>query len=92
MRLFNRIRGPRLGTKLALLGFALLIIPFFSYRQLVQMEQLLIQIQSQALLANARNISTLFNGRDDLFDELPVTADQFESLFAHAIANPVRLD
>lgn len=92
MRIFDRIRGPRLGTKLALLGIALMVVPFFSYRQLVQMEQLLIQIQSQALLLNARNISTLFNGRDDLFNELPVTAEQFEPLFAHPLPSTIRLD
>ncbi len=92
MKLKGSIRGPRLGTKLALLGLALLIIPGFSYRQLVQMEQLLIQIQSQALILNARNISTLFNGRDDLFNDLPVTLEQFEPLYAHPLQNPVRLD
>lgn len=92
MKLNGAIRGPRLGTKLALLGLALLIIPGFSYRQLVQMEQLLIQIQSQALLLNARNISTLFNGRDDLFNDLPVTLEQFEPLFAHPLESPIRLD
>ena len=92
MKLNGAIRGPRLGTKLALLGLALLVIPGFSYRQLVQMEQLLIQIQSQALLLNARNISTLFNGRDDLFNDLPVTLEQFEPLFAHPLENTIRLD
>ncbi len=92
MNLLERIRGPRLGTKIALLGLALLIIPFFSYRQLVQMEQLLILIQSQALQLQAQNISTLFNGRDDLFDDLPVTLEQFEPLYAHALQAPVRLD
>lgn len=92
MKILNRIRGPRLSTKLAVLALALLIVPFFSYRQLVQMEQLLVQIQSQALLLLARNISTLFNGRDDLFDDLPVTAEQFEPLYAHAIDATVRLD
>lgn len=85
-------RGPRLGTKLALLGFALLIIPWFSYRQLVQMEQLLVEIQSRAILLSARNISTLFNGRDDLFNDLPVSADQFEPLYANTLDNVVRLD
>ena len=92
MRIFDRIRGPRLGTKLALLGIALMVVPFFSYRQLVQMEQLLITIQSQALLLNARNISTLFNGREDLFDELPVTAEQFEPLYAHPLEATIRMD
>ena len=92
MKLRNRIHGPRLGTKLALLGLALLVIPWFSYQQLAQMEQLLIRIQSQALLLNARGVSTLLNGREDLFNELPVSLEQFEPLFAHPLQNPIRLD
>ena len=65
-------RGPRLGTKLALMGLALLVVPWFSYLQLVEMERLLIQGQSQAQLLTAEGISTLFNGREDLFNDLPV--------------------
>lgn len=92
MRLFRRIRGPRLGTKIMLLGLTLLIVPWFSYRQLVEMERLLIQGQSNALLLTAEGISTLFNGREDLFNDLPVTIEDFESLYAHPLQNPVRLD
>ena len=92
MRLFSRIRGPRLGTKIMLLGLTLLIVPWFSYRQLVEMERLLIQGQSNALLLTAEGISTLFNGREDLFDDLPITIEDFESLYAHPLQNPVRLD
>ena len=92
MKFRSHIRGPRLGTKLAMLGLALLVIPWFSYRQLAEMEQLLIQIQSQALLLNAKGISTLFNGREDLFNELPLSLDQFEPLFAHPLPDPIRLD
>ncbi len=92
MRLFRRIRGPRLGTKIMLLGLTLLIVPWFSYRQLVEMERLLIQGQSNALLLTAEGISTLFNGREDLFNDLPVTVEDFESLYAHPLQNPVRLD
>jgi len=92
MRLFRRIRGPRLGTKIMLLGLTLLIVPWFSYRQLVEMERLLIQGQSNALLLTAEGISTLFNGREDLFNDLPVTIEDFESLYAHPLQSPVRLD
>ena len=92
MKLFTSLRGPRLGTKLALLGLALLIVPWFSYRQLVEMEQLLIQGQSQAQLLTAEGISTLFNGRQDLFNDLPVDIEDFEPLFAHQLTNPIRLD
>ena len=92
MKFRHRIAGPRLGTKLAVLGLALLIVPWFSYRQLVEMERLLIQGQSQAQLLTAEGISTLFNGREDLFDDLPITLEDFESLFAHSLQNSIRLD
>jgi dedicated sortase system histidine kinase len=92
VRFFKSIRGPRLGTKLMLLGLTLLIVPLFGYRQLVEMERLLIQGQSHAQLLTAEGISTLFNGRDDLFNDLPVTIEDFESLYAHPLQNPVRLD
>ena len=92
MKLFRRIRGPRLGTKIMLLGLTLLVVPWFSYRQLVEMERLLIQGQSNAQLLTAEGISTLFNGREDLFNDLPVTIEDFESLYAHPLQNPVRLD
>ena len=92
MNLFRGIRGPRLGTKLMLLGLTLLIVPWFSYRQLVEMERLLIQGQSHAQLLTAEGISTLFNGREDLFNDLPVTIEDFESLYAHPLQNPVRMD
>ena len=75
-----------------LLGLTLLIVPWFSYRQLVEMERLLIQGQSNALLLTAEGISTLFNGREDLFNDLPVTIEDFESLYAHPLQSPVRLD
>ncbi len=92
MKLLPRLRGPRLSTKLVLLGLALLVIPSFSYRQLAQMESLLVQIQSQALLLNAEGISTLFNGREDLFNDLPLNTEQFEPLFAHPLPGNIRLD
>ena len=92
MKLASRIRGPRLGTKLLLLGLTLLIVPWFSYRQLVEMERLLVQGQSHAQLLMAEGISTLFNGREDLFNDLPVTIEDYETLFAHPLQNNVRLD
>lgn len=92
MKLLRRIRGPRLGTKLILLGLTLLIVPWFSYRQVVEMERLLIQGQSHAQLLMAEGISTLFNGREDLFNDLPVTIEDYESLFANPLQNNVRLD
>ena len=92
MKLLRRIRGPRLGTKLILLGLTLLVVPWFSYRQLVEMERLLVQGQSHAQLLMAEGISTLFNGREDLFNDLPVTIEDYETLFAQPLPNNVRLD
>ena len=92
MRLLRKIRGPGLGTKLALMGLALLLIPLFSYRQLVEMERLLFQSQSRAQLLTAQGISTLFNGREDLFEELPLDIDDFEPLYAQPINSPINLD
>lgn len=92
MKLFNRIRGPRLSTKLALWGLMLLVVPWLSYRQLVGIEQLLIQGQSQAQLLTAEGISTLFNGRDDLFNDLPVSLDDYETLYVRPLSTPVRID
>lgn len=91
MKLLSR-RGPRLGTKLMMLGAALLIVPWFSFRQLVQMESFLIQGQSQAQLLTAEGISTLLNGRDDLFNDLPISLDGYEALYAHPLPAPVRID
>ena len=92
MRVLRKIRGPGLGTKLVLMGLALLLIPLFSYRQLVEMERLLFQSQSRAQLLTAQGISTLFNGREDLFEELPLDIDDFEPLYAQPINSPINLD
>ena len=56
-----------------LLGFSLLVIPWLSYLQLIEMERLLIQSRENVQLLLARGISTLFNGRDDLFNDLPLS-------------------
>ena len=87
-----KIRGPRLGTKLAMMGLTLLVIPWFSYLQLVEMERLLIQGQSQAQLLTAEGISTLFNGREDLFNDLPINVEDFEPLYALPLQSTIRLD
>ena len=92
MKIGNRIRGPRLGTKLMLWGLVLLIVPWISYRQLIGMERLLIQGQSQAQLLTAEGISTLFNGREDLFNDLPIRIEDYESLYARPLQNPIRID
>ena len=74
------------------MGLALLVVPWFSYQQLVEMERLLVQGQSQAQLLTAEGISTLFNGRDDLFNDLPLNLEDFEPLYAQPLTGNIRLD
>ncbi|MEJ2130853.1 MAG: ATP-binding protein, partial [Gammaproteobacteria bacterium] len=51
-----------------------------------------IEGQSQAQLLTAEGISTLFNGREDLFTDLPVDLADYEALYAHPLEDPVRID
>ncbi len=92
MKIGSRFRGPRLRTKLLLLALGVLALPYLSYLQLAEMERLLIQGQSHAQLLTAGGISTLFNARADLFNDLPVSLEDYEPLFAHPIESRVRLD
>ena len=93
MKLFKRIRGPRLSTKLILLGLLLLIVPtWLSYRQLIDMERILIQAQSQTQLKTAQGIATLFNQGDDLFNDLPVSLEDYEALYARPLQSAIRID
>ena len=87
------IRGPRLGTKLLILmSFALVIIPWFSYLYLSEMEDFLVDSQANAQLLTAEGISTLLNGRSDLFYELPLSPEGYEQLYAHPLQKPIRID
>jgi len=87
------VNGPRLGTKLfILMSLALLVIPWFSYRYLSEMEAFLVESQSHAQLLTAEGISTLLNGRKDLFYDLPISPEGYQNLQAHPLENPIRID
>ena len=87
------LRGPRLGTKLLILmSFALVVIPWFSYLYLQEMEDFLVDSQANAQMLTAEGISTLLNGRSDLFNELPLSPEGYEQLYAHPLTNPIRID
>ena len=89
----NRIRGPRLATKLfILMSLALVVLPWFSYLYLQEMEDFLVDSQANAQLLTAEGISTLLNGRSDLFNELPLSPEGYEQLYAHPLTTPVRID
>ena len=85
--------GPRIGTKLIILmSMALTVIPWFSYLYLSEMEAFLVESQSQAQMLTAEGISTLLNGRKDLFYDLPLSPEGYEQLYAHALEKPIRID
>ena len=87
------VRGPSLGTKLLILmSFALVVIPWFSYLYLSEMEDFLVDSQANAQLLTAEGISTLLNGRSDLFYELPLSPEGYEQLYAHPLQKPIRID
>lgn len=89
----QKFRGPRLGTKLLILmSFALVVIPWFSYLYLKEMENFLIDSQANAQLLTAEGISTLLNGRTDLFYELPISPEGYQQLYVHPLNAPMRLD
>ena len=86
-------RGPRLGTKLFILtSFLLVVIPWFSYLYLAEMEDVLLESQRNAQLLTTRGVATLLNGRNDLFDELPINPDGYEQLYAYPLEQPIRID
>ena len=43
-------------------------------------------------LLTARGVATLLNGRNDLFDELPINPDGYEQLYAYPLEQPIRID
>ena len=90
---YPTFRGPRLGTKLLILmSAALVVIPWFSYLYLSEMEDFLVDSQTNAQMLTAEGISTLFNGRSDLFNELPLTPEGYEQLYAHPLESPILID
>ena len=74
------------------MSLALVVIPWFSYQYLREMEDFLVDSQANAQLLTAEGISTMLNGRSDLFDDLPLSPQGYEQLFAHPLENPIRID
>ena len=85
-------RGPGLVLKLFLLSTGLLIIPWFSLRQLLEMESLMAQAQARTQLLTARGIATLLNGREDLFDDFPVAVEDFAVLYVLPLPATMQVD
>lgn len=92
MKVRSRFRGPKLRTKLLLFGLILLVVPWLSYLQLLNMEQLLVQSKKNSQLLVASSVATLFNNREDLLGELPAEIDESNFILAHPIEGTILLD
>ena len=87
-----RRHGPRLGTKLMLLGVPLaLLVPWVAFLMLDEMERLSVQMQSNQQRLIAESIAISFGGNDDLFADLPVDIGIPPDDGASARTNPTLL-
>ena len=62
------------------MSLILVVIPWLSYLYLSEMEDFLVDSQANAQLLTAEGISTLLNGRPDLFYDLPLTPEGYEAI------------
>ena len=92
MKLFGKVRGLRLATKLALVGPVLVLAPLFVLVQQVDLETVFVETQAQSMLRAAQGVSVIFNGREDLFENLAIDSEDYEPIYATPLVRPVRLD
>ena len=93
MKLVELIERPRLAAQLlTVLAVLVLVTPTLGYYFLQRMVDLLVDGQANAQLLTAEGISTLLNGRPDLFYELPISPEGYEQLYAHPLEHPIRID
>ena len=85
-------RGPRLGTKLLLLGLPLaLLVPWLALLLLDELERLSVRMQANQQRLIAESIAISFNGREDWFTDLPVDAgESSQTLVARPIEGAIR--
>ena len=87
-----RFRGPRLGTKLILMGLVLLSIPWLGYRYLLETKNFLLEGQAQAQLLTAKGIAITLQSNDKLFNDLPLNIEDYETLTSYPLDYPIRID
>lgn len=85
-------RGPRLGTKLLLLGLPLaLLVPWLALLLLDELERLSVRMQANQQRLIAESIAISFNGREDWFTDLPVDAgESTQTLVARPLEGAIR--
>ena len=88
----SRLRGPRLGTKLILIGLVLLSIPWLGYRYLLETKNFLLEGQAQAQLLTAKGIAITLQSNDKLFNDLPLNIKDYETLTSYPLDYPIRID
>ena len=92
MKLFGKVRGLRLATKLALVGPVLILAPLYALIQQLDLESVFVEAQAQSMLRTAQGMSTIFNGREDLFENLALNTEDYEPIYAQPLVRPIRLD
>lgn len=85
-------KGPRLGTKLLLLGLVLLLIPYLGTQSLRAMRNFLYDGQAQAQLLTAQGIATVLRNRPQLFNDLPPSLEGYAELPLYPLENNIQLD
>ena len=88
----SKLRGPRLGTKLILLGMVLLVIPYLGIKFLKATKDFLVEGQQQAQLMTAQGIATSLNGRNDLFNDTPPSLEGYAELPIYPLSIKIQLD
>ncbi len=75
-----------------LMGLLLLIIPLLGYQYLLEMKTFLIEGQAQAQLLTAKGIAANLHNRNDLFEQLPDSPENYASLPSYPLTQAIRLD
>lgn len=86
------IKGPKLGTKLILMGLVLLSIPWLGYRYLLETRNFLLEGQAQAQLLTSKGIAITLQSNTNLFNDLPLDIEDYETLPTYPLDYPIRLD
>lgn len=87
----TRTRRWRPSGQAMLFLLVLLSMPLLSYRFLAETRVFMIEGQSQAQEQLAQGIVTLFQGREDLLEELPYLDSQ-QVVFSHPLSSKVKVD
>jgi len=92
MKFKFRPKGPRLRTKLLLMGLVLLVIPYMGLQSMRAMKDFLFESQAQAQLMTARGIATVLYNQPGLFNDLPASLEGYAELPLYPLEEAIQLD